>query len=99
MARLREGDVWVEDKTWKKTLRNDYHEYAGKSKAWQQRSVDLLRNVVVALNEYADATRTHLIKDYFIFEGKFTLYDSMGVTNNEEEVHYLPSSYVKLPGT
>jgi hypothetical protein len=40
-----------------------------------------------------------LIKDYFIFEGKFTLYDSMGVTNNGEEVHYLPSSYVKLPGT
>ena len=96
MAYLRDNKVWVEDKEWKKKWRNDYDEYVQRSKVWQQTSVNLLSNVVVALNEYADAVRAHLINDYLIFQGKFTLYDSMGVTNELREVHYMPSDYIDV---
>ena len=34
--------------------------------------------------------------DYLIFQGKFTLYDSMGVTNELREIHYMPSAYIDV---
>ena len=96
LAYLRQDRVWVEDKRWKRKWRNDYEEYAQRSEIWQQTSTNLLSNVVVALNEYADAVRAYLINDYLIFQGKFTLYDSMGVTNELREVHYMPSDYIDV---
>ena len=90
-----DNNSWREDKTWKRTLwspdQYDYHVNA--AKAWQQQSFDHLCNVVVALNEFAQAVRTHLVSDYFITQGKFTVFDSMGLTNDLETVHYLPSEY------
>ena len=96
LAYLRDGKVWLEDKTWKRKLRDDYHEYARASRIWQQTSTNLLLNVVVALNEYADAVRAHLMNDYLNFQGKFTLYDSMGVTNEFREIHYMPTDYIDI---
>ena len=96
LAYLRDDKVWIENKTWKRKLRDDYHEYAAKSRIWQQTSTNLLCNVVVALNDYADAVRADLINDYLIFQGKFTLYDSMGVTNEFKEIHYMPTKYIDI---
>lgn len=93
LAYLRGDHVWVEDKSWKKVWRQDYDDYAARSTSWEQKGTDLLANVVVALNEYADAVRKHLNPDYFFLQGKFTLYDSMGVTNELEPIHYMPQRY------
>jgi len=94
LAHLRNDDVWVEDRSWKKVLRDDYDDYAEKSTRWEQRAVNLLANIVVALNEYADAVRKNLNPDYFFLQGKFTLHDSMGVTNELQEIHYMPTNYI-----
>jgi len=93
LAVLREDDVWVEDKSWKRVWRDDYDRYAARSTKWEQKGNSLLANVVVALNEYADAVRRHLNPDYFFLQGKFTLYDSMGVTNELQPIHYMPQHY------
>ena len=96
LAHLREDGLWVEDKSWKRKWRNDYDEYADRSREWEQKSINLLSNVVVALNEFADAVRQHLIPDYLIFQGRFTLYDALGITNELREIHYMPSSYIDI---
>jgi hypothetical protein len=84
-----------EDKTWKKTWRDDYDKYAEQSKKWEKTSVDLLANVVVALNEFAGAVRESLKPAYFLYEGKFTLIDTMGMTTDGfTPAHYIPDSYI-----
>lgn len=93
MAYRNEHDTWREDKTWKKTWRSDYDQYVERSSKWQQKCGDLLANLVFALNEYADAVRRHLNSGYFLLQGKFTIYDSLGVTNQMQEIHYLPQQY------
>ena len=96
---LEDSAVWREDKTWKNTRWSpiQYGHHLDASKNWQQGSFDRLANVVVALNEFADSVRSHLISDYFITQGKFTVFDSMGVTNDDmETVHYLPSEYIDV---
>jgi hypothetical protein len=95
-ARLRGETVWVEDKSWKAKWRDDYDEKVAEAKAWEQKAANMLANVVVALNEFASAVRTHLKPDYFALQGNFTIYDSMGVTNELREVHYMPSQYVAV---
>lgn len=95
-ARLRSDTVWVEDKTWKRTYREDYDKIAAEAEVWEQKTVNLLANVVVALNEYANAVRQHFKPDYFVLQGNFTLSDSMGVTNELREVHYMPTSYIAV---
>lgn len=91
-----DGHVWTEDRTWKKEWRDDYDHYAAKSTKWEQKATNLLYNVVFALNEYADAVRENLNPDYFFLQGKFTLCDSMGVTNELQPIHYLPVSYIQI---
>ena len=93
LAFLREDDVWFEDKSWKSVWRKDYDNYAARSTKWEQKGINLLANIVVALNEYADAVRKHLNPDYFFLQGKFTLYDSLGVTNELQPIHYMPQRY------
>lgn len=93
---LRNDNVWVEDKRWKKTWRKDFDLYAEMSKKWEQTAVNLLANIVVALNEFSNAVRATLNPDYFLLQGKFTLYDSIGVTNELQEIHYMPSEYIAI---
>lgn len=96
LSYLRDDTVWVEDKRWKKIWREDYEVYADKSEKWQQIATNQLANIVVALNEFADSVRANLNPDYFFLQGKFTLYDSMGVTNELQEIHYMPSNYINI---
>jgi hypothetical protein len=96
LARLRNDKVWVEDKTWKRVWRNDYHEYAEESKIWQKKGGNLLLNVIVALNEYAEEVRKSINPDYFFLQGKFALYDSLGVTNEMQEIWYIPEKYLEI---
>lgn len=98
LARFRDDKVWVEDKTWKRVWRKDYYEYADRSKRWQKKGADLLLNVVVALNEYAEAVRKSINTDYFFLQGKFALYDSLGVTNEMQEIWYIPEQYREVEG-
>ena len=67
--------------------------YSERAKKWYERHFLLLRNLVIALNEFADVVRSSINPNYFLFEGKFTIYDSLGTTNEMEEVHYLPKNY------
>ncbi len=84
-----------EDKSWKKTWRADYNEYAEHSKKWEESSVDMLANIVVALNEFAGAVRVSLKPSYFLYEGKFTLIDSMGMTTDGfTPAYYIPETYI-----
>lgn len=96
LARLRNDKVWVEDKTWKSIWRNNYHEYAEQSKNWQKKGGNLLGNVIVALNEYAEEVRKSINPDYFFLQGKFVLYDSLGVTNEMQEIWYIPEKYIEI---
>lgn len=98
LARLRADAVWVEDKSWKSVWRDDYDDYAERSEKWVQKALKLLLNIVVALNEYAEAVRRYLNPDYFFLQGKFTLCDSMGVTNGLQPIHYMPADYIPIEG-
>ena len=96
-SRLREDMKWhVEDKTWKRTWRSDYHEYAQKSEEWQKKSTNLLFNTVVALNEYADSVRKYLNHKYMIYNGKFIVNDAMGVLSEMMPSFYIPDKYIEV---
>ncbi len=95
-SRLCENMKWhVEDKTWKMTWRSDYDKYAEKSNEWQKKSTNLLFNVVVALNEYADCVRKYLNPKYMIYQGKFIINDSLGVLSEMEPSIYIPNKYIE----
>lgn len=94
LAILKDDRFFVEDKTWEKTWRQDFDRYAERSKKWQEDSTNLLMNVLVALNNYADIVRQHLNPDYFLLQGKFTIFDSKGVTNEMKPIHYKPEIYI-----
>lgn len=86
-----------EDKSWKKIWRDDYDKYAAKSKKWEKGSVDRLANVVVALNEFASAVRATLNESYFLYQGKFTLSDTMGMTTDGfTPAYYIPDEYIEI---
>lgn len=86
-----------EDKSWKKIWREDYDEYAEQSTKWERRSIDMLANVVVALNEFAHAVRESLKPSYFLYEGKFTFIDSLGMTTDGfTSAYYIPDTYVEF---
>lgn len=90
------GDKFIEDRTWKRQWRHDYDNYAERSDAWYKKHFLLLRNLVMALNEFADGVRGSINPEYFFFEGKFTIYDSLGTTNEMEQVYYLPEHYEEI---
>jgi hypothetical protein len=86
-----------EDKKWKKTWREDYDEQAELSNKWERHSMDMLSNIVVSLNELATAVREFLKPTYFLYEGKFTLIDSMGLTTDGfTPAYYIPDSYIDI---
>ncbi len=87
---------WVEDKWWTAQWRDDYHEYAEKSKKWEKQCLSLLVNIVVALNEYADSVRKYLKPNYLVYQGKFIINDSMGVTSDMRSSIYIPENYIDI---
>lgn len=95
-SRLRENNFHVEDKWWKSEWRDDYHHYVAKSKEWQENSTSLFFNVVVALNQFADAVRNHLNPKYFLFQGKFVVNDSIGVLSELNPAIYIPEKYIDV---
>ena len=96
-SELGNGDYYVEDLGWKREWRDDYHDYLQKSIQWEKESTDLLFNLVVALNEYADSVRKFLNPKYFLFEGKFCIYDSFGVLNSLSPAMFIPDEYINDP--
>ena len=93
---LEGKDIWAEDKDWKRTiLPQPQHRYhLNQSIQWQKESVGYLCNVVVPLNHFADSVRKHLQSDYFIIQGRFTVFDSMGVTTEMTAERYVPTRYI-----
>ena len=101
-AKLRENTkrpgkgFFVEDKWWAVTFREDYDSYSQKSQKWQKESTFLLFNLAVALNEYADAVRKYLNPHYLVFQGKFIIEDTFGLTNEMKPVIYTPVEYINI---
>jgi len=97
-AYVRHDRFYAEDKRWKSEVRQFElrEKLNAESSAWQKTSANLLVNLVVALNEFGDAVRKFLNPRYFYLQGKFTVHDSLGVTNDMRDVHYLPSSYIAI---
>ena len=96
LSYMREDNIWVEDKKWKGHPNNDCHSLAEESDEWHQKRLDLLVNVVVALNEFADSVRFNLNPNFFLLQGKFALTDSTGFTNSLNGIEYLPTDYVAI---
>lgn len=84
---------YQEDKTWKRVWRDDYQQYVDKSEKWQSDSLALLLNLTHAINEFSDSVRAFLDPFFFLQKGRFTIYDSMGVTNMLNPCWILPSGY------
>jgi hypothetical protein len=95
-AMIRNDDFFMEDKTWSKRYNPKYDIYLERSKDWQNKSTILLHNLVVALNEFADAVRKYLNPNYFFFQGKFIIVDSLGVTNDMVSSIYTPENYIDV---
>lgn len=88
-----------EDKLWKRNRQDNYNydELAKKSRDWQKISIQLLSNLVVALNEYAVEVRALINPSYLIYQGKFTIEDTMGMsTDGFTPTYYIPEEYVKI---
>lgn len=85
-----------EDKRWKRVWQKDYDEQAERSKAWETKVVSMLSDVVLALNQYADAVRASLNSSYFLYEGQFTLLDTMGMsTDGVTPAYFIPKEYIE----
>jgi len=92
-AKRRGKGFYVEDRAWKSEWRDGYDSLAKKSNKWQKQSRSLLSNVAAALNEYADAVRKYLNPRYLIFEGKFIVGDSLGLTREVKRTMGTPMTY------
>ncbi len=86
---------YMEDRAWKTTMwsQAEYARFEARSTKWRRRHADLLCDFVVALNVYAEAVRQYLKPRYFIYEGRFAVHDSLGVTNNGVGTVYIPDAY------
>jgi hypothetical protein len=63
---------------------------------WQRNSFILLGNLVLSLNEFAECVRKFMNPEYFLYEGKFSILDSLGVTNEMKGCEYLPEQYQEI---
>lgn len=97
-AILNNNEFYVKDYSWKKE-KLDQAEYERRLEAikkWQKKSGILLGNLVLALNEFAESVRKYLNPEYFLLQGKFTIVDSLGVTNNMVGREYIPEKYKEM---
>ena len=92
---LRPNGFYAEDRSWKATMlpQHEYKRLDEQSREWRQRHMDLLFNLVHALNLFAEEVRRCLNPRYFTYEGKFAVYDDMGVTNEGVPCMYIPDRY------
>lgn len=100
-AILRDGPqpnegFYIEDKSWKRVWRRDYDLYVAASKEWENKCTSLLFNLVVALNEYADTVRQTFKPNYFVYQGKFIINDSLGVMSEMKPTIYFPDKYIDI---
>jgi hypothetical protein len=92
---LRDSGFHTENKSWTQGWNPNYDEYSERAKQWQKKSTNLLFNLTIALNEYAESVRKYLKINYLIFEGKFLIIDSFGVISGGEPAIYEPKKYIK----
>ncbi len=71
----------------------NYHSDLKEYNKWEVKCTRLLFNLTVALNEYADQVRKSINPDYFKLQGKFVVFDSMGVLNSMLPGSFLPDEY------
>lgn len=88
-----DGTFYQENKTWKKVYRDDYEQYADRSDAWQRKNFALLMNLTHAINQFSDCIRAFVDPSFFLTRGRFSIYDSIGVTNMLKPCWILPSGY------
>jgi hypothetical protein len=91
-----DAGFYQEDKTWKKVWRDDYAQYASRSEAWQNNNFALLMNLTHAINEFSDYVRAFVDPFFFLERGRFSICDSMGVTNSLNPCWILPSRYLDV---
>lgn len=91
-------DFYREDKTWKRQGYSPerWNEEVARSDQWQQLSTQLLFNVIMALNEFADYVREHLNTNFMIHQGKFVMQDYFGVLDWQKPGHYIPTEYISV---
>lgn len=90
------GDYLHEDKSWKQTWRDDYHQRVAASDQWRRRHCNLLVNLTFALTECAQAVRRSVDQNYFLTAGKFSIHDALGVTNEMNPIYIIPDRYVDV---
>lgn len=88
-----DAGFYQEDKTWKKDWRDEYAQYANHSEAWQSKNLVLLMNLTHAINEFSDCVRASIDPFFFLERGRFSIRDSMGVTDMMNPCWILPSGY------
>ncbi len=71
----------------------DYHSDLKKYRRWEVKCTRLLFNLTAVLNEYAEQVRKDINPNYFKLQGKFVVFDSMGVLNNMIPISFLPGEY------
>jgi hypothetical protein len=87
---------YFEDKSWKSYAGKNYDKFANEANKWQTKSLDLLSNLVVALNEFASAVRTYMNPHYLIYQGLFLINDDSGVLSENGPAIYKPETYVDI---
>ncbi|MBD8790999.1 hypothetical protein IFR09_11480 [Pseudomonas syringae] len=89
---------WRQDMRWKKILIKDQVKLTmlyEADKKWVDTLFIIHANLVVALNQFADAVRKAIAPGYFMRQ-KFVISDSMGVYNNMVGCEFHPSDFVEI---
>ena len=90
---VADANFYQEDKTWKRVFRPDYEQYADRSEAWKSKNFALLMNLTHAINEFSYYVRMFVNPLFFLEKGKFSICDSMGVTDMLNPCWILPDGY------
>jgi len=90
-----DSQFYQEDKTWKASIlsQETYKQLADRSDHWQQNNYRLLSNLTHALNEFSDAVRMYIDPYFYLTQGKFSITDCEGVTNNLMPCERVPEFY------
>jgi len=96
-ARKRDDGWWTEDRSWKNSGRViNFHECSNEEDKWQKTCSALLMDIVHALNKFSEQVRMYIDPNFFLSEGKFAVWDSMGVTNQLTPMRYIPQDYSNI---
>lgn len=93
-AYLDDNGRYRADKFYKRIFPNpNYHTDSEKYNRWERNCTKLLVNLVFALNEFAEQVRIDFNPNYFKLQGKFVIFDGMGVLDELKVKTYLPEKY------